>query len=990
MAVTFDALGAHGSGGAGGAGPPASPLTWSHTCSGSDRLLLVEAVFGWGNNSGLTVSATYNGVAMTELAQVASNNGTSGQARLFALLAPDTGSNTVSLTFSGGSTDANSAIEAGSVSYNGVEQSSLAAAVTNVATAFGNSANPSMVVSSATGNMVMSMLMMGGSITSAGDTQRWLKNVNSNTGGGNGAGSDAAGAASVTMDWTASSEFWGMIAANIQAVAAVGSAEWDPYWAFPFNPNTPQGQMLLASRWIDSSNAGSTAIFPIDLAGSLTPAGSLINQVNKLTAGSATPSGTMLKQVFKNLSGSLTPSGTNLKQLARTFAGAITPSGSLVKQVNKLLAGIFAPAAVRSFNGSADFLTFDPGTLASVDGSNITLAFLWKPNSLHSGCLLFGEHGAGVHDSTFSVNEFNNGQIWYSANTAVGVVPWTGSDGWMLAVITNEQGGAGLRSHKYLLDSPGWAHTLVNGAGVAAATDTPATSFWVGKGFGSFLDGAVAAIAVWADAWTDGQVEDLTDDFSVAGWKALTPDAMWVFNQSSTSESVLDRSGNGADQTAITGTTVQTSDLPKDFDFGGISGRLTVIKQVVRSFAGSITPSGSLVKRVDKLLAGSVASSGTNTKQVNKNLGGALSPSGTLATVRLIVRSFAGTVTIAGTLTKTKLTLLAGSLTPQGSLSKSSWKLLTGAISPSATLANVRVVLRSFAGSMTPSGLLSKLVLLRPSGSSSPTGTLLKQVSKKLAGTSSPSGALTRAVTRIKAFAGTVASAGSLTKTKLANMAGAVTSTGTISKRVNKSFTASTGPSGNLSALRTVLRSFSGTVTINGQLQIAQLSGAVLRVGILFMALRTRAEMTLRRGVEWVTDRAQGLVSQATDAIHIGPTYRVVKIAIGQGGTLQEGQDITMPASTVEYVWVTFKAEADPTGGTVEFAVTEAMPTGGQFQAGQWVTAESQPSIDQYVARFLAGSVNFPLVAGKHYLVHAKITAGSETPVIYAGRIHTT
>jgi hypothetical protein len=214
--VVFDAVGPS-SAGAGAAGQ-ASPLTWSHTCTGADRLLLVGVCFG-ATVVPTTVAATYNGVAMTELGSVLSNAGTAGQARLFALLAPATGANTVSVTYSGGS--GFNSIEAGSVSFAGVEQASLAAAVTGLVTATGNAANPSLAVTSQAGDMVVDLHVNGGSAGTSTKTVRWLKNVNASTGGGNGAQSTAAGAASVTMGYTAAAEWYGILGANVVAASGV-------------------------------------------------------------------------------------------------------------------------------------------------------------------------------------------------------------------------------------------------------------------------------------------------------------------------------------------------------------------------------------------------------------------------------------------------------------------------------------------------------------------------------------------------------------------------------------------------------------------------------------------------------------------------------------------------------------------------------------------------------------------------------------------------
>ena len=73
-----------------------SPLTWSHTCTGSDLLLIVGTI---GGDAADTVSGvTYNSVAMTKIAVklVPENR----YLTLWYLLDPDTGSNTVSVTSS--------------------------------------------------------------------------------------------------------------------------------------------------------------------------------------------------------------------------------------------------------------------------------------------------------------------------------------------------------------------------------------------------------------------------------------------------------------------------------------------------------------------------------------------------------------------------------------------------------------------------------------------------------------------------------------------------------------------------------------------------------------------------------------------------------------------------------------------------------------------------------------------------------------------------
>lgn len=92
----------------------ASSHTYSHTCSGSDRLLLVGITKR--TNDDIT-GVTYNGTAMTQLIKRDHADSTEWL-YIYGLLNPDIGTNNVVIS-AGGS----SAIYSGSVSYTGVGQS---------------------------------------------------------------------------------------------------------------------------------------------------------------------------------------------------------------------------------------------------------------------------------------------------------------------------------------------------------------------------------------------------------------------------------------------------------------------------------------------------------------------------------------------------------------------------------------------------------------------------------------------------------------------------------------------------------------------------------------------------------------------------------------------------------------------------------------------------------------------------------------------------
>lgn len=191
-------------------GTGVGPFTWSHTCSGSNRVLKVDVMY---YESGDTISAlTYNGVSMTVIPSSTVSNG-QYTVTSYSLVAPATGSNTVSLTFTGSVFECS----AGAISWTGADQSTpLGTAVT----ATGSSTTPSVTASSASGEVVADALIIVHSGTLSVDgsqTQRW--NAIGNAGFTKYAGSTEDGAASVPMSWSNStSQDWAISAVPVKPV----------------------------------------------------------------------------------------------------------------------------------------------------------------------------------------------------------------------------------------------------------------------------------------------------------------------------------------------------------------------------------------------------------------------------------------------------------------------------------------------------------------------------------------------------------------------------------------------------------------------------------------------------------------------------------------------------------------------------------------------------------------------------------------------------
>lgn len=182
MALAWDAANA-------ALGSFVSTLTFSHTCTGTDRFIAVE-----GRTSGTTAisSATYAGTAMTAHTQGASDSG--GNYRLFYLANPASGANDVVITFG----DANNFVRGLSTSYTGAHQTTPVANLTN---ATGNSTTMTWTVASATDNLVVALFFNNtvnfhNPAPQGTTVERWDQQSSASVSG------DEAGAASVTIEWT--------------------------------------------------------------------------------------------------------------------------------------------------------------------------------------------------------------------------------------------------------------------------------------------------------------------------------------------------------------------------------------------------------------------------------------------------------------------------------------------------------------------------------------------------------------------------------------------------------------------------------------------------------------------------------------------------------------------------------------------------------------------------------------------------------------------
>jgi hypothetical protein len=183
-------------------------ITIPHTTSGSNRLMLVGVSF---NNDNLeTVTGiTYNSVPLTLVGTA--TNSDDARIEIWRLIAPDTGTYDVVVTFSA---DLLQEGFAGVVTFTGVDQTTP---LGTFASAAADGITATVDVSSATGELVFDTVATEypSSISvGAGQTERWNIVLTSSIG----AGSTEPGAGTVTMSWTleAAGDHWAIGAVPIK------------------------------------------------------------------------------------------------------------------------------------------------------------------------------------------------------------------------------------------------------------------------------------------------------------------------------------------------------------------------------------------------------------------------------------------------------------------------------------------------------------------------------------------------------------------------------------------------------------------------------------------------------------------------------------------------------------------------------------------------------------------------------------------------------
>lgn len=234
--------------------------------------------------------------------------------------------------------------------------------------------------------------------------------------------------------------------------------------------------------------------------------------------------------------------------------------------------------AVRSFDGIDDEITCSIGALAAVDGGDCTLVAIVKSITGGEGRHVLSLRDSGGTPKVTQALTFLD-RLAYSTNgnfVTTETVTSPVSDGWVLIAAGKAPGISTVRFHEYVFSTGTWSHE--ESIGTLADSIATMTSVQFGNGFGEPFNGLIAVLGVFPTKFTDAAIEAAGLEVSLQNWLDSAADACWPLNQTTATTPVKDITGNGADETAITGTAVVTSDDPDGFSFGlltSLRGRLS-------------------------------------------------------------------------------------------------------------------------------------------------------------------------------------------------------------------------------------------------------------------------------------------------------------------------------------------------------------------------------------------------------------------------------
>lgn len=341
-----------------------SSYNWNHTCTGTNRGLLVNiSIFV----SGTVTALTYNGVAMTLV-----RSDTNGVYRneIWRLENPASGTNSIAVTLSGSLTSIGSA-----VSYSGVDQTNMIEAN---AGANGSNSTPTQSVTTLTDNAWVTSGLSSAN-TSETSTSPQTSRANNTGALGTGAMGDqgpVAPAAATTAAWSATgvAQSWALSVVAIKPyIPAAGTA-----WTVNVNDTVTTTDAVAKNvgknpaDGVTDTDAVSKAVGK-NVADTSTTTDATAKNVGKNISDTSTTTDALAKSVGKNPSDSVTTTDSTAKSVGKNVADTVTDTDAVAKTFGKNVAATVstADAVAKSIGKNINDAVATLDAVAKAVGRNI-------------------------------------------------------------------------------------------------------------------------------------------------------------------------------------------------------------------------------------------------------------------------------------------------------------------------------------------------------------------------------------------------------------------------------------------------------------------------------------------------------------------------------------------------------------------------------------------------------------------------------------------
>lgn len=220
----------------------------------------------------------------------------------------------------------------------------------------------------------------------------------------------------------------------------------------------------------------------------------------------------------------------------------------------------------RRFNGSTDVVTLSLGGLSTMTFGTVAVLCRRSDETTWDGAFVTRTSGATPELYIDIAPSGSSNFLWYNFASAAnaGVVVNSAND-WVWTIINKASGSVAPRTHKLVMSTGVW--TRANGAALGDATSPSGGDLQIGNAGGDFFTGDIAAVAVWTTSLADAVLDGMVNSWPAV--LAANPQAAWLLNQASTGTSITDAIGS-ANQTALSGTTVQTGTIPNWSETSGV------------------------------------------------------------------------------------------------------------------------------------------------------------------------------------------------------------------------------------------------------------------------------------------------------------------------------------------------------------------------------------------------------------------------------------